>query len=392
MPDIHAKLSASGAKKWLNCPASVTLESKFPDTSSTYAVEGTIAHALGEAKLRLATGQITRVQYHKTIEPLETTEDMEEYTDEYRDFVLERYNDLKGRYDETALLLEQRLNYDDWVPGGFGTGDAVIIGGNTIEIIDLKYGKGVEVSAQGNPQLRLYALGAVSEYGFLFDIDTVRMTIFQPRLDNIDVEELTYDELINWGKEVIPKAEQADKGSDECHAGSHCDDGFCKARPICRAYAEERCKLVAMDFKPPLELSVDEIAEIIDQSEHLATWAKLVKDFALDQAVNKGVCYPGFKVVEGRSNRKYAVSDKEIADKLIQNGCCESDIYKKEILSISKMEALLGKKKFNEFLGKLVIKPQGKPTLVPTEDSRPEINTAEKAAEDFKDIIEKENN
>lgn len=392
MPDMHAKLSASGSKKWLNCPASITLESGFPDTVSAYAAEGTAAHALGEAKLRLAINQITRVQYHKHIKDLEITEDMEEYTDAYRDYVLERYNALKGEFPDTTLQLEQLLNFSEWVPGGFGTGDAVIIGGDTVEIIDLKYGQGVKVLAGQNPQLRLYALGAVSEYGFLFDIQKIRTTIFQPRLDNIDTEELTCEELLQWGKDVIPKAALADKGSDECHAGRHCDDGFCKARPICRAYAEEKCKLAAMDFKPPAELSIDEIAEIIDQSERLAAWAKLVKDYALEQAVNKGIRYPGFKVVEGKSNRKYAVSDAEIAAILTEKGYSEQDIYKKEILGISKMESLLSKKKFNEFLGDYVIKPQGKPTLVPAEDKRPEINTAEKAAEDFKNIIEKENN
>lgn len=390
MPDVHAKLSASGAKKWINCPASVTLESGFPDTVSAYAAEGTAAHTLGEAKLRLATNQITRVQYHKLIKDLEITEDMEEYTDTYRDYVLERYNALKGEFPDTTIQLEQLLNFSEWVPGGFGTGDAVIIGGDTVEIIDLKFGKGIRISAAQNPQLRLYALGAVSEYGFLFDIQKIRTTIFQPRLDNIDTEELTYEELLAWGKEIVPKAVLADKGSEKCHAGRHCDDGFCKARPICRAYAEEKCRLAAKEFKPPAELSIDEIAEIIDQSERLATWAKLVKDYALDQAVNKGISYPGFKVVEGRSNRKYAVPDEEIAKVLTKEGYSEQDIYKKELLGISKMEALLSKNKFNEILGGYVIKPQGKPTLVPAEDKRPEINTAEKAAEDFKDTIEKE--
>ena len=315
---------------------------------------------------------------------------MEEYTDTHRDYVLERYNALKGEFPDTTIQLEQLLNFSEWVPGGFGTGDAVIIGGDTVEIIDLKFGKGIRIAAAQNPQLRLYALGAVSEYGFLFDIQKIRTTIFQPRLDNIDTEELTYEELLAWGKEIVPKAVLADKGSEECHAGRHCDDGFCKARPICRAYAEEKCRLAAKEFKPPAELSIDEIAEIIDQSERLATWAKLVKDYALDQAVNKGISYPGFKVVEGRSNRKYAVPDEEIAKVLTKEGYSEQDIYKKELLGISKMEALLSKNKFNEILGGYVIKPQGKPTLVPAEDKRPEINTAEKAAEDFKDTIEKE--
>lgn len=387
---MHAKLSASGAKKWLNCPGSIVLESKFPNSESTYAKEGTTAHSLGEAKLRLALNLITRVMYHKQIKELDITEDMEEYTDEYRDFVLERYNALKSKYPDSFIQFEQRLDFSEWVPGGFGTGDAVLIGGNTVEIIDLKYGQGVKVSAQNNPQLRLYALGFISEYGYIFDIEHVRTTIFQPRIDNVDTDEFTYQELMAWGQAIIPKARAANSGTTECFAGKHCDEGFCKARPICRAYAEEKCRLAAMEFKPPSELSVDEIAEIIDQSEKLATWAKLVKDYALNQALNDNVKYPGFKLVEGRSNRKYSVSDAEIAKTLIKQGYSEADIYEKTILGISKMEKLLSKKVFNDVLGGFVIKPQGKPTLVPLEDSRPEINTAEKAVDDFKDIIEKE--
>lgn len=386
MPEEHAKLSASGSKKWINCPASIAMESKFPDESSEYAKEGTTAHSLGEAKLKLALNHITRVQYHKMIRSLDITEDMEEYTDSYRDFVLERYNAVKSQCEDAQIHLERRLDFSEWVPDGFGTGDTVIIGGGIIEIIDLKYGQGVKVSADKNSQLRIYGLGALSEYDYLYDIHKVNLTIFQPRLDNIDTETLTRDELINWGEALKPKAILANSGGGDCVAGRHCDDGFCKARAVCRAYAEEKNRLAAMVFKPPLELTDDEIAEVIDQSENLAKWAKLVKDYALDQALNNGVKYPGFKVVEGRSNRKYAEDDSKIADVLIKAGYDEKNIYKKEILNITQMGALLGRARFNELLGEYVIKPQGKPTLVRSEDKRPEWNSAEKAAEDFKDI------
>ena len=334
MPEEHAKLSASGSKKWINCPASIAMESKFPDESSEYAKEGTTAHSLGEAKLKLALNHITRVQYHKMIRSLDITEDMEEYTDSYRDFVLERYNAIKSQCKDAQIHLERRLDFSEWVPDGFGTGDTVIIGGGIIEIIDLKYGQGVKVSADKNSQLRIYGLGALSEYDYLYDIHKVNLTIFQPRLDNIDTETLTRDELIKWGEDLKPKAVLANSGDGDCIAGRHCDDGFCKARAVCRAYAEEKNRLAAMVFKPPLELTEDEIAEVIDQAENLAKWSKLVKDYALEQALNNGVKYPGFKVVEGRSNRKYAEDDSKIADVLIKAGYDEKNIYKKEILNI----------------------------------------------------------
>ena len=386
MPEEHAKLSASGSKKWINCPGSVVLERKFPDSTSAYAAEGTAAHALGEAKLKKATNQITRVQYHEMIKGLEITEDMEEYTDSYMDFVIEQYNELKGKYADTVILFEQRLDFSKWVPNGFGTGDTVIIGGGVCKIIDLKYGKGVRVSAQNNSQLRIYGLGAYDAYDYLYGIETFELTIFQPRIDNIDTEILSTKELLTWGRETHQRAILADSEKIICIAGKHCDDGFCKARPICREYAEEKLKLAAKEFKYPAELTTEEIAEVIDQSEHLASWAKLVKEYALEQALS-GVKFPGFKVAEGRSNRRYSVPDTEIADKLIGAGYSEKDIYTKELLSITKMETLLSKKKFNELLGGFVEKPQGKPTLVPMEDKRPEWNSA---AEDFKNNIEKE--
>lgn len=386
MPDIHAKLSASGAKKWINCPKSVEMESKFPDSESEYAAEGTTAHALGEAKLRLAVNQITRVKYHKAIKDLKITEDMEEYTDAYRDYVIERYNAARAVTSDAQLMIEQRLDFSKWVPEGFGTGDAVIIADTVMEITDLKFGQGVVISAQENPQLRLYALGALSAFDFLYDIQEIRMTIFQPRVDNIDTETLSVEELTQWGDTIKPLADRAYNNEGECCASSHCDSGFCKARPVCRAYAEERGRLAALEFRPPAELSNDEIAEVIDQSERLASWSKLVKGFALEQALNNGVKYPGFKVVAGRSNRKYSKPDEEIAGLLVKAGYKEEDIYVKSLLSISKMEALLSKKVFNDLLGGCVIKPQGSPTLVPMEDKRPELNSV---SEDFKHIIEK---
>lgn len=388
MPDTHAKLSASGSKKWLNCPGSVKLEAEFPDAISEYAAEGTTAHALGEAKLNLAMKIISRVGYHKQTANLDVNADMEEYTDGYRDFVLERFNEALRSSRDAILAIERRLDFSTYVPNGFGTGDAVIISTGAIEIIDLKYGRGVPVSAENNSQLRLYALGALDYYDYLYDIKIVTMTIYQPRIDNISTETLSVEELHKWSEEVKAKAELADNADNlECIAGKHCDDGFCKARPICRAYAEQKQKLAVYDFKPPEKLSADEIAEIIDQADSLCKWAKLIKDYALNQAVNNGVKFPGFKLVEGRSNRTYT-DEKKIADILIKNGYSENDVYSKKLKGITEMSKLLGKKKFDELIGKLVIKPQGSPTLVGIEDNRAEINSVQQTREDFKEFIE----
>lgn len=389
MPDVHARLSASGSKKWINCPASVAMEEKFPDKGSEFAKEGTTAHSLAELKIRYALGQLTRVAYHKAADLLDTDEDMQDYTDSYRDFVIERYNAARALSPDTMLLVEQRLDFSDYVPDGFGTGDAVIISGGKTEIIDLKYGKGVPVAAEDNSQLMLYSLGALVAYDWLYNISKVRMTIYQPRIDNIDTAGITADELYDWGEWVSSRAGLALGSAAFCSAGKHCDDGFCKARPTCRAYNEHKQSLAYLDFKPPDELTAEEIAEVLDSADSLAKWAKTVSDFALDSALNHGVKYPGYKLVEGRSNRTY--TDEAAAEKAVLDNTdlTEDDIIIKKLKGITEMENLLGRKQFGTVLSGLVVKPQGKPVLVRSEDRRPELNTAEKAAEDFKNIIDK---
>jgi hypothetical protein len=388
MPDIHARLSASGAKKWINCPGSIQLEENFEDKPSQFAEEGTNAHALGEAKIRLATKEYNRTKYHNAIRNLEITEDMEDYAESYKNYVIERYNSALQKTPDAILMLEQRLDFSKYVPDGFGTGDAVIIAEGKLEIIDLKYGKGVEVSAVDNPQLRLYALGAYEAFDMLYGFDTVEMTIYQPRLDNISSENISVAELLEWGESVKKAAQLANDDSViKCVAGKHCDTGFCKARPVCRAYAEERQKMAVYDFKPPAMLTVAEIADIIEQSASLEKWAKLVCDYALEQAYKHGVEYPGYKVVEGRSNRKYSKPDSEVAKILTDNGYQESDILVHKLKGITDIEKLLGKKTFAEVLGSYVVKPPGKPTLVCSEDKRPAINSATQAQEDFKNDI-----
>lgn len=386
MPNDHARLSASGSKKWLNCPASVRLEEQFPDEGSSYAAEGTAAHALAELKLLAATGRISQKDFTERASELGTDAERDEYTEGYKDYVLERFAVVSSECPDAKLSVEERLELSEYVPDGFGTGDAVIVGFHVLEIIDLKYGKGVPVSAQDNSQLMLYALGALTRYDWLYDVRKVRMHIYQPRIDNVDVCEKDTEELYMWGSWVRQRAKLALKKNAECVAGDYCDSGFCKARPICRAYAEEKAKLAYLDFKPPAELSDDEIAEVIGKADELAKWAKLVSDYALDRAVNHGARYPGFKLVEGRSCRTYT-DESAVTERLEGAGCSEDDIITKKLKGITDMEKLLGKKRFAELLDGLVIKPAGKPVLVPETDKRPELNTEDTAKADFEDII-----
>ena len=388
MPDVHAKLSASGAKKWISCPGSILMEAKLPDKPSAYAAEGTAAHALGEAKIRLAVKEYTKAKYHKAIKDLEIDDEMEEYTDAYRDFVMECFNEAKRYTPDAVLLLEQKLDFSEYVPEGFGTGDCVIIGAGKMQIIDLKYGKGVPVKAEGNPQMRLYALGALEAYDFLYDIREVNMCIFQPRIDNIDDTTMTVEDLRAWGEEIRPAAQKAFSGTEEDCAGSHCDSNFCKARPICRAYAERKLELAKYEFKKPAQLDPEEISEILEQADALAKWATLIKEYALDEAVNNGVTFPGYKVVEGRSNRAFAIDDTLIAAQLIAKGYNEDSFYPRKLIGLGALEKYLGKKDFQKILGEYVIKPVGKPTLVPESDKRPALHSAEAAKTDFEHLVE----
>lgn len=388
MPDTHARLSASGSKKWLNCPGSIRLEEKFDDSGSEYAAEGTTAHSLAELKLRLALKTISRPRYNKKTAELELNDEMQEYTDGYRDYVLERWNALRTACcADSRLLVEERIDLTDYVPEGFGTGDAVLVGQGVLEIIDLKYGKGVKVEAEENPQLMLYALGALVAYDWLYGIETVRMHIYQPRIDNVDMWECTADKLLGWGEYVERRAALALEDDAPCYAGKYCDEGFCKARAVCRAYNEEKLKLAYLDFKKPAELSEEEIAEVLDQADALAKWAKAVSDYALDQALNHGAKFPGFKLVEGRSNRSYTDEAAVIAAITDKTDYTEADLTVKKIKGVTEMEKLLGKKIFASVLEGLVVKPQGKPVLVHTEDKRPEISSVDNAKKDFAEEI-----
>ena len=384
----HARLSASGAKKWLNCPLSVLMESQFPNESSKYAEEGTTAHALGELKIRFENKELNKKEFSSALKELEESEflneEMVEYINGYRDFVIERFNEARKKTKDAVLMLEQKLDFSDYVSDGFGTGDVVIIADGNMEIIDLKYGKGVLVSAENNPQLRLYALGAIGEYDYMYDINSVNVTIYQPRIDNISSENIAVDKLLKWGEEVVkPKAKLAYEGQGECCAGKHCDEGFCRARVICKAYADKQLELAKYEFKSRYILNEADISNVLSSVDKLVSWAKDIKDYALEQALTNGTKYPGFKLVEGRSNRTYT-TEQEVIEVLKQNLYDDNDIYNVKVKGITELEKILGKKEFEHLLGQYVIKPAGKPTLVPESDKRPELNTA---TEDFKDII-----
>ena len=390
MPEVHARLSASGAHKWLNCPMSLWMEDEIPEPESSYAAEGTKAHTLAEITLKYEVLKtMTLEAYTKEREKLEPVDaEMQEHVQSFVDYVKERFASARQRTKDAILLSEARLDYSCWAPEGFGTGDVVIIADGYMEIIDLKYGKGVVVYAQDNPQLKLYALGAVSEYEMLYDVDEVYVTIFQPRLDHISSQLYTVEELEDWGyNSVIPGAKKALRGEGRCTPGEHCDKGFCRARPICRAYAEQNLSVAKFDYAHPQTLTPSEISSILEHVDQLTRWAKMVKDYALDQMLH-GKEIPGFKAVEGRSNRSYS-SEKEVLAALIEAGKDPVDFSTTKPLGITEMEKKLGKKTFDELLGGLIIKPAGSPTLVPATDKRPAINSEEAAANDFKEFIDK---
>lgn len=369
----HALLSASSSGRWLNCPPSVRLGEGMPDTGSDYAREGTDAHALCEYKVKKLLGM-------EADDPTENLEfynaEMEECADNYAAYVLELVAEAKVSCPDPVVLIEQKVDFSRYVENGFGTADCVVIADGVMNVVDYKHGKGVEVSAEGNPQMRLYALGALELFDGIYDIDSVRMTIFQPRIGNVSVSEMSKDALLDWAAgELAEKAALAYEGGGEFSCGEWCR--FCKAKAICRKRAEENLALARYDFAPADTLDETEIAAVLDKADELAAWVTDVKEYALSQAL-RGVSYPGYKVVEGRSVRKYSNEDA-VAAVVSGEGY---DPYIHKILGLTEMQKLLGKQKFNELLSGFIVKPQGKPVLVPVSDKRHSINTAQN---DFKE-------
>ena len=375
-PSKHAVLSASSSHRWLNCNPSARLEQEFEDRETEAAAEGTAAHALCEHKLRRAL----KMQSRKPISKYDC-EEMDTHTDNYVQFVLETISQAKEHCADPIINIEQRLDFSCYVPHGFGTGDCIIIADKTLHIIDFKYGQGVLVEAEQNPQMMLYALGALRIYDTLYDIEDVAMTIYQPRRENISTWTITVSNLLSWAEnELVPKAKLAFDGKGEYMPGPWCT--FCKAAVKCRARAEEKLALAQYEFAQPPLLTDAEIEEILGKLDDLTRWADEIKSYAQDAALNHGKQWHGYKVVEGRSVRKY--SDEEAVIEAA-NAAGYHDIFRKTLLPITEMEKLMGKQEFAEVLSGLIIKPAGKPTLVPITDKRPAMT---KANIDFNEIQE----
>jgi len=366
----HSLLSPSSSHRWTRCPPSARLTENYPDTGSGYAAQGTLAHSIAEAKLKHRLGLSGAPPNCDDIE-------MDEHTDDYVAFVIEQ---LEGLTDP-MVFVEQKVDCSRWVPECQGTCDALIVSDGVLHVIDLKYGRGVKVAAEGNDQLRIYALGALEMFDCLYPISVVRMSIFQPRLANCSTWEVFRDSIENWAKATLqPAAELAWNGGGDYKAGDHCQ--FCKAKAECRERAKANMALAAFDFAAPALLGNDEIASILGKIDELVSWASDVKEFALSEAL-KGVRFNGWKVVEGRSNRKYT-DEEAVAEAVAGIGL---DPYEHKVLGVTAMTSLLGKRRFEELLGGLVEKPAGKPALVPIADKRQEISI-NTAVDDFADSIE----
>lgn len=376
MPDIHSPLSPSSAFRWIKCTPSAKLNAALPDSTSEYALQGTAAHTLCEYKLRKLLGKDAK-------DPTENLtyfdSEMADCTDSYQQYVSEQIETAKQFCKDPIVLVEQKLDFSKWVPQGFGTGDCVIVADNVLTVIDFKYGVGILVEAEQNPQMMCYALGALALFDSIYDIENIVMTIFQPRRDNISTYELSKKELLQWADEILsPAAQLAAKGEGEFKAGKHCR--FCKVKATCRKRAEYNLELARYDFEMPANLEDTEIEVILSKADELAAWCSDIKEYAFQQALN-GKQWNGWKLVEGRSVRKY-INEDAVAETVKNAGY---DPYEHKVLGITAMTRMLGKAKFENLLSSFIEKPTGKPALVPKSDKRPSIDKAVQAADDFKE-------
>lgn len=380
----HALLSASASTRWLNCTPSVRLEEQFPETTSEYAEEGTLAHEIAELKLRkyYTEQSMTTRTFNTRLNKMKKHELYQDEMLKHTDTYLEYLQGITLALTSTPYVaVEKRIDYSHVAPEGFGTVDCLIIAGTTLYVTDFKYGKGVPVSAENNPQMKLYALGAVNEYSFLYPIQTVKLAIIQPRLNSISEFELSVEELLAWGEEIKPIAQKAFKGEGEFVPGEHCK--FCKAKAQCRARADQYSALD--DFKqavPPL-LSNEEIGPILERAKHIKNWVSSLEEYALAESL-KGNEIPGWKAVEGRGSRSFTDIDKAF-NHLKENGIDEALLYDRVPLTVAKIEKVLKAEEFRSLLEEpgLVQKTSGKPTLAPAGDKRKAISNIPEASEDF---------
>ena len=370
----HALLSPSAAHRWIRCPPSACLEREFPSSSSEAAAEGTAAHALCEHKLRKFL-KLRSKRPHSDFED----DEMDCCSDAYVSFVQEQM----GEIPSPMVLVEQRLDLTCYVPEAFGTADCIIVGGDMLHVIDFKYGMGVLVEAEHNPQMMLYALGALDLFDGIYDIQTISMSIFQPRRENVCTWSLTKEDLLRWARDdLVEKARLAYAGEGAFCAGEWCT--FCRAAVRCRARAEEKLRLAREEFRLPPLITDEEIEEVLGEIPDLIKWANAILVYATDAAVNHGKVWKGFKVVEGRSVRKYKDEDAVARE---AKAAGYTDIFDKKLIPLTEMEKVMGKDVFAKTLGGLIEKPHGKPTLVPLTDKRPAIHTGNVQSE-FKAITE----
>jgi hypothetical protein len=377
----HAILSPSAASRWINCPPSARLELTFPQgTTSEHAEEGTVAHSLSEALIANRLELWPKARYHKQfancVGSKYYTEAMLNYCDDYATYVIEKFNEARVKTPDAKIFLEEKIDLTEFIQEGFGTGDVIIIADGILDIIDLKYGKGVAVSAVDNAQLKVYGLGAFIAHSLFYDIDMVRMTIYQPRLDSITTDEIAVPSLLIWAEDVLrPKAKLAWEGKGEFKPGKWC--GFCKAKAQCRAYATMNLQIAAHNFMDPELLSDDEIVDVMQRLPELTRWAEAIKAYAYSKAL-EGKKWPGMKLVAGRSNRQYT-DEIKIGQTLESAGYTKDQIYQMSVKGITSLEKELGKKVFNNLVGDYIIKPIGSPVLVSENDKREEysLNLAE---------------
>lgn len=379
----HALLSASGAGRWLNCTPSARLEDSCGEReSSTYAAEGTLAHELSELYISHdILGNITEQEFDARLEEIMSSdlfnEEMLDVVPIYTEYCAAQLAEAKTTNQLATMYIEQKLDLTQFVPDSFGTADCIIVNDNVMEVIDLKYGKGVPVYADWNKQLMLYGLGALLKYDAMYDIQEVRLTIVQPRINNISSWQISTIELLEWaGKELVPKAKLAFEGKGEFNAGDWCR--FCVVRNRCRKLYEQQLEIAKHEFADPELLTDEEIAEIVKRTPKLIEWANSIAEYAQTKAVTENKAWPGLKLVEGISRRKWLDEDK--ASNAIFARCpelSEDEIFNMKLKPITSIEKIMGKKRFEEILSDMVIKPQGKPTLVPVEDKRPAMGHAQ---------------
>lgn len=372
MPSEHSLLGGSNAVIYLACPPSARLGAQFPEETSPYAEEGTRAHALCERKLLKAIGakKLPAIDF-------EPDDEMEECSDNYVAFVMAEYEEALKTTRDTEIRVEQKVDFSEYVPEGFGTADCLIVSDDLLEIVDFKYGKGVPVEAEGNPQLRLYALGAINEVGDLYAFQEVKMTIFQPRIDHTNSATMGVDDLIQWGNSYVkPRAELAFKGEGEFCVGEHCR--FCKAGAVCKARVKEAFEIVEHEPVSPTIIPDEEIPALLDKLDNAKKWIAALEDYAQERAIRDGVRWDGYKLVESRTQRKITDPVKAL-DILEDAGYDVNDVTTLKLKGITELEKIVSKKKFNELLGELVEKPVGAPVLVKESDKRPEITLVELA-------------